>query len=135
MPHQQIENIDTPSLVSVPEIDIMWDVIRPLVKSALKYTPYSNAGDVKQRLFNHLAQLWQKNDYESILITEVVIYPRAKVLNLWLMAGRNPDNEDLKIIENWGKESSCTHMEFTGRKGWERKVRDFDKLTLFRKRL
>lgn len=69
------------------------------------------------------AQLWCNAD--GVLITEVHHTPRALVLHFWLAAGElhaviELSNDAMK----WGRVIGCTRATLTGRRGWERALRN-----------
>jgi len=65
-------------------------------------------------------QLWQDGD--SVVVTEVIVLPQAKVLNFLLAAGSIPTlSRMVPVLENWGSiVEGCTLAATTGRRGWER---------------
>lgn len=62
----------------------------------------------------------------SAIVTEIVDYPQRSVCRIWLAGG---DMDELleaeKMIARWAKGIGCTGMEIIGRKGWERKLKDY----------
>lgn len=75
--------------------------------------------DVWKEIESGNAQLWPTAN--SIMITNIETYPRAKVLRGWLAAG------DLKeivsteeVIRNWAKKQGCDLVIIGGRRGWLR---------------
>jgi hypothetical protein len=64
-------------------------------------------------------QLWP--GINTALVTEIITYPRQKIINVFLAAG---DMDEviriLPFVEKHGKMEGCTHMTMTGRKGWEK---------------
>lgn len=63
----------------------------------------------------------------SVIVTEVVDYPKKSVCRIWL-AGGNMDElvEAEKKIVPWAKSHGCSGMEIIGRKGWERQLKDYN---------
>jgi len=63
----------------------------------------------------------------SVIVTEVVDYPKKSVCRIWL-AGGNMDElvEAEKKIVLWAKSHGCSGMEIIGRKGWERQLKDYN---------
>lgn len=75
--------------------------------------------DVWKEIENGNAQLWPTTN--SVMVTNVEQYPRAKVLRGWLAAG------DLKeivateaVIRDWAKKQGCNLVILGGRRGWLR---------------
>jgi hypothetical protein len=65
-------------------------------------------------------QLWAHED--SVVVTEILEYPQAKVLNFLLAAGSSPTLSKMcPVLEAWGSEvEGCRLAATTGRRGWER---------------
>ncbi len=64
-------------------------------------------------------QFWPGRD--SVVITEIVVHPRKRVLNIFLAGGNLPEIEAMTpIILDWGKSKGCEAATFTGRRGWAR---------------
>lgn len=58
---------------------------------------------------------------QSVLVTQIQEYPRARVLQLCYAAGRLADLEPwLDAVLAWGKSKGCTKAVMIGRRGWER---------------
>lgn len=106
-----------------PEIVALWSMIEPLIDRALQYNPRFTAQDIKAKLLTGVCQLWESGDFQSVLITEIHLYPKAKVMNLFLNSGKL-DLDSLKYIEQWAKTIGCTEIEETGRRGWVRKLKE-----------
>lgn len=73
-------------------------------------------------------QLWVLwPSVECVLVTQIDIYPGAKVLHLFLVAGKLPRNwrELLAYVQRWGISEGCTEIEGGGddRPGWQRMLR------------
>lgn len=57
----------------------------------------------------------------SVVITEIVVHPRKRVLNIFLAGGNLPEIEAMTpLILEWGKSRGCVAATFTGRRGWGR---------------
>jgi hypothetical protein len=75
--------------------------------------------DVYESVMLGRMQLWENND--SMLITEIVVYPRKKTLHIFLASGTMDDVLDvLPSVEAWGRIQGCEAVTFAGRKGWLR---------------
>lgn len=90
------------------------------IDAALEYSGKSHTfDDVAAMVADGRAQAWYGPD--SIIITEVVVEPRHKVLHYFLAGGSLAELEAmLPIVEAWGREHGCTRATLVGRKGWER---------------
>lgn len=58
----------------------------------------------------------------SVVITEIVEYPRLRALNFFLAGGGNLAELEAMTphILEWGRTQGCTRALFTGRRGWTR---------------
>ena len=62
----------------------------------------------------------------SVIVTEVVDYPKKAVCRIWLAGGEMDELiEAEKSIVEWAKSHGCSGMEIIGRKGWERQLKDY----------
>lgn len=93
---------------------------RPQIEAALRYAHGTHEfEDVVQMLLDGRAQAWANGD--SIAITEIIAYPRKKVLHCFLAGGKSA--EIIAMMEAaaaWGKSYGCTAFTIAGRKGWQR---------------
>lgn len=75
--------------------------------------------DVEQMIAEGKAQVWPGED--SVIVTEVIDYPRARHLHLFLAGGNLEELEAmLPEILDWGREQGCNRATLSGRRGWER---------------
>jgi hypothetical protein len=75
--------------------------------------------DVAEAVKAGKMQAWTRGD--SLVVTEVLEYPRRNALNVFLAVG-NLD-EVLSLIPDmaaFGREHGCTTMRMQGRRGWAR---------------
>lgn len=64
-------------------------------------------------------QAWNRGD--SLVVTEVLEYPRARALNVFLAVGNLDEVLDLiPDMAAFGREQGCTMMRMQGRRGWAR---------------
>jgi hypothetical protein len=74
----------------------------------------------------------------SAVVTEIVVYPRKKVFNYFLVGGKMDELEALyPITQKWAKSQGCHALMGMGRVGWSRsflKSKGFDVLgmTIYR---
>jgi hypothetical protein len=94
--------------------------VRPWLEGALEYSNKThNWKDIVEALKTSKMQLWSSE--KSSAVTEILCYPRKKVLHVFLAGGDM--TELLNMIENatyWGKKQGCTELTMSGRKGWQR---------------
>jgi len=75
--------------------------------------------DIEDMIATGKAQMWPGET--SVIVTEIILYPRAKHLHLFLAGGNLDELESMlpEIIE-WGKTQGCDRVSLSGRRGWER---------------
>lgn len=76
--------------------------------------------DVKTEIDNDRARFWPLT--RSAVVTQILEYPRCKVLRVWLAGG---DLDELRWAlatagEDYARDRGCSHIEIDGRKGWSR---------------
>ena len=73
--------------------------------------------DVFNDVVNGTAQFWPGKN--SAVVTQIVPYPRKKVLHFFLAGGDIKELEEMEpgIIE-WAKSQGCEAITLTGRPGW-----------------
>lgn len=75
--------------------------------------------DIVQRVSEGTLQSWQRG--QSVVVTEVLGYPRKKVVNMLLAVGDLDDIMSLQDeIATWGRDLGCASMVMSGRKGWNK---------------
>lgn len=81
-------------------------------------------GDVLQRVVDDQARFWPGR--VSAAVTEVVHFPKAMALRCWLAGGDMDEIVGVLMprIEAYGRAIGCTRFLISGRKGWERVLRD-----------
>ena len=68
-------------------------------------------------------QFWANK--ECCVITEVIDYPKKRVLHIFLAGGSLEAISDLEEDAiKWAKSIGCTDFTLSGRKGWLRALRD-----------
>jgi len=92
--------------------------LRQQVESALEYSEGTHTfDDIADGVGNNRFQVWP--GVKSVVITEIIVYPRIKNLHYFLAGG---DLDELKLmrpyIERWGKSLGCTRVTLAGRQGW-----------------
>ena len=102
---------------------------RPYIDAALKYTQGDDGRathtfeDIVEGVTQGRYFFWPGD--ASCMITEIIYYPRRKGVHVFLAGG---DLEELiemqKSLSKWAKEMGADHLTLTGRKGWERALRD-----------
>jgi hypothetical protein len=80
------------------------------------------AADVLDRVREGRARCWPSGD--SIVITEVLVFPRARVCNYWIGVGNLRECSELQPeIDAWAVEQGCSVATATARMGWLRVIK------------
>ncbi len=114
--------------VPIEDLEKVWTKVAPLLEKALDNTYHID--DIFDGINKKRFQLfisWNKG-IESAVITEVAVYPQAKILRYVLAGGTNLDNWLDRIqekIERFAKLNNCTQLEVAGRRGWLKKLKNF----------
>lgn len=75
--------------------------------------------DIWQGVIEGRFQLWTAP--HSVMVTEVLEYPRCRALHYFLAAGKMDELEALyPAVLAWGKSVGCTRASLAGRPGWAR---------------
>ena len=92
---------------------------RPWIEAALQYTGGTHEfEDIVDGIRSSRMQLWPSK--RGCIVTEIVIYPRKKVLNLFLAGGELDQILDMNDdIKTWAKEHGCEAATMSGRLGWK----------------
>lgn len=90
------------------------------IKRALAYQATHDIEDVERMVADGEAQLWLGE--KSSAVTEIVAFPRVKVLHLWLCGGdlREITEVMLPKAEAFAREQGCNRLTTAGRIGWDR---------------
>jgi hypothetical protein len=78
--------------------------------------------DVVDKIHEGRAQCWANGD--SLVVTEVLVYPRLRACNYWIALGDLHECSDLQAdIDAWAAGEGCSIATATGRMGWLRLAR------------
>jgi hypothetical protein len=93
---------------------------KPWIKDALKYSNGTHEfEDIVLGIAEGRMQLWAAP--RGCIVTEIVIYPRKKLLNLFLAGGKLDQLIDMNDdITAWAKSHDCVGGTITGRLGWKK---------------
>lgn len=91
---------------------------RPQIEAALEYSGGTHTfDDVAAGVLTGRMQIWPTE--ASCIVTEIIAYPRRKVLNVFLGGGSlgeimamHPD------VEAWARAQGCDALTMSGRRGW-----------------
>jgi hypothetical protein len=94
--------------------------LRQHVEAALEYSGGTHHfDDVVEMVKDSRLQVWPAT--ESIVLTEIIVYPRLKNLHYFLAGGDLDELSRMRpIIESWGKSVGCTRVTLAGRRGWSK---------------
>jgi hypothetical protein len=94
--------------------------LRHHVEAALEYSGGTHHfEDVVEMVKDSRLQVWPAT--ESIVLTEIIVYPRLKNLHYFLAGGDLDELSRMRpIIESWGKSVGCTRVTLAGRRGWSK---------------
>ncbi len=111
-----METSSTIDLVGTKE----FERCKPYIEAALEYTGGTHdLIDIYEGLYKGTMQLWPAE--KSCLVTEIITYPKMKVLNIFL--GGGDLTEILSMHEDvirWAKDQGCSALNMTGRFGWKK---------------
>lgn len=91
-----------------------------LIEEALAYQATHTIEDVESMVAEGDAQLWLGE--RSAAVSEIICFPRAKVLHLWLCAGDMEEITEIMLpkAEAFAVAEGCSRLTTAGRKGWDR---------------
>ena len=92
--------------------------LRQHVEAALEYSGGTHQfEDVLEMVAKNQLQVWPAT--QSIVLTEIIVYPRLKNLHYFLAGGDLDELSRMRpMIESWGKSLGCTRVSLAGRRGW-----------------
>ncbi len=93
---------------------------KPWIEDALEYCHGTHEfEDIVLGIADSRMPLWAAP--RGCIVTEIVVYPRKKVLNLFLAGGELDQLIDMNTdISNWAISHGCTGGTLTGRLGWKK---------------
>jgi hypothetical protein len=115
-------------LVGKGDVKKVWSQVEPMLLGALKKNiPLWNTDDVLEAVMKDEMQLWiaYDDDKQTLLgsvITQIMVYPRGKLVNVFLLGGNNIKMWKDKMaekIEKFAREEGCAYLQAIGRKGWQ----------------
>lgn len=102
------------------DLDAELDRCRPWIEAALDRGGNTHIfEDIVDGVKKGLMQFWPADD--ACAVTEIICYPRKKVLHIFLAGGNMDTIVDMdESAVHYAKLSGCTGMSVAGRKGWQR---------------
>ena len=119
------------ALVNPEDITYVWDDVVPLLDKALTH---SEGELLSEDLAKHLdsgdLRMWvamQDNEIIACMITEIITYPRKKIVRVITLAGRDMSMryDFLPMLEGYAIRHECSALEAWTRKGMTRKLKDW----------
>ena len=99
-----------------------WARCKPFIEKAVKYQDSYTINDIEDKIRSGIFHLWPGK--RSAYITEFVLYPQEKALNLLFCGGDYKELEQmLPSIEAFAKAAGIKRLYGGGRKGWIRKIK------------
>jgi len=93
--------------------------VEKILEPALEYDNTHNMQDVADCIDSTTMQLWTSDN--SAVVTQVQIFPRMRVLHIFLAAGDLADLETITPrIQKFAEDMGCQKITLTGRRGWSR---------------
>ena len=94
------------------------------IEAALEYSGGTHLyEDVVTAVVEGKMQLWPAE--KSCWVTEITVYPRKKVLHVFLAGGDLDEIMGMhESVVQWAKNQGCEGMTLTGRKGWVKALKD-----------
>ena len=98
-----------------------WPRCKPYIEKAVKYQDSYTIEDIEDKIRQGIFHLWPGK--KSAMITEFVIFPQVKAMNLLFCGG---DYEELKemlpYIEEFARRAGIKRLYGGGRKDWTKKL-------------
>lgn len=121
----------TPYTLQSDETLARWDEIAPLLALLPEdlTTPISHVRDMIAR---REAQVWCiGTPIECVLVTKIENSFDTRYGLMWIACGDRRVRDVLApIVENWFRESGCTHVCLVGRRGWKKLLPDYEEKSI-----
>lgn len=93
---------------------------KPWIEAALDYCDGTHSwNDIKNGIASGMMQLWPAA--KGCIVTEIVVYPKKKVINIFLAGGELDQILDMDAdVKAWAAAHGCTGATMTGRVGWKK---------------
>ena len=103
----------------LPSWAVYLQKVEKILEPALEYDGTYNMQDVADCIDSCTMQLWTSDN--SAVVTQVQIFPRMRVLHIFLAAGDLADLETITPrIQKFAEDMGCQKITLTGRRGWSR---------------
>lgn len=115
------------SMVSIETLDEVWKEAIPVLEKGKAYWErYMSLDDMLDRIEGGMFQLWVIRNEDKkvmfVLISEILHYPKIKVLHLIVACGEKIEDvaSYIDLPEIWGAQLGLEMCEVIGRPGWEK---------------
>lgn len=118
--------------IAPERVPLVWAEAGPQLERACQRFGERSAHDVLCALVTGNAQLWCAHGI-AWAVTEVINYPRKRVANVSLVAGRGVRlwaNDLREELTRWAKRYQCHEIRLVGRRGWHRLFPDSKQTTV-----
>lgn len=109
----------------------VWREAEPQLRRALERSNERTSHDLLCELVTGNAQLWRI--YDAWAVTSIVNYPRKRVANLTLVAGKfewSRMDAMFGVLLNWARAMHATEIRIVGRPGWKHYLPDWKQETV-----
>ena len=102
--------------------EVEWERCKPYIAKAVKHQDSYTIDDIEDKIRGGIFHLWPGK--KSAYITEFVMFPQLKAMNLLFCGGDYEELEEmLPSIEAFAKAAGIKRLYGGGRKGWTRKLK------------
>ena len=108
------------------DLDVQWERCVGFFGDALSYSNGTHTiEDIKEAVACGKMQFWP--GVNSVIVTELIQFPRKKACNVFAAGGSLKEILIMRaFIEAWAKDNRCDFIQCSGRKGWDRVLKDSD---------
>jgi len=119
--------------VNAEDINAIWPTIEHLVQKPLTKTKsdiYYDTDDIKNYIKSRDMQLWvaiDNNKIIAIFVTQVLIFPKRKVFDIFLVGGSGMNKwitTAWRTFKAYATEQHCDGIRGFGREGWTKVLPD-----------
>lgn len=110
---------------------LTWEQAKPHIEAALKYAGGTHTpDDILKGIISGQFQFW--GGRRSVIITQIIKFPQMNVCRIFLAGGDKHElvEEMEPDVCKWAVDAGCKRIEVAGRSGWERVLKDYDRLAV-----
>ncbi len=138
-----LQRIRTPIGGVMPDMAAaVWPKIEPLLDRVVTPDSGFSTAAILEGVKSGTMQLWVIGDFQAVVVSYIQVRPLHKVLWMQFIAGEEMREwlEDwIVFIEGFARHHDCEAIEFSGRKGWLRRLKSHPEyrpvMTIFRREL